>query len=69
MEQPIQMRIVLRDLNVYTSQSVFVGPYLSEYQRQEFADNYLKLNEGFLSFPLNVPGTTLYKAAKARKKV
>lgn len=63
------MRLVLRDLNVHTSQSVFVGPYLTETQRKEFADNYLKLNDGFLSFPLNIPGTTLYKAAEARKKV
>eukprot|EP00339_Tiarina_fusa_P013765 CAMPEP_0117007806 /NCGR_PEP_ID=MMETSP0472-20121206/7555_1 /TAXON_ID=693140 ORGANISM="Tiarina fusus, Strain LIS" /NCGR_SAMPLE_ID=MMETSP0472 /ASSEMBLY_ACC=CAM_ASM_000603 /LENGTH=428 /DNA_ID=CAMNT_0004709681 /DNA_START=167 /DNA_END=1450 /DNA_ORIENTATION=+ len=65
----IEMRLVLRDLNVWTSQSVFVGPYLTEEQRKEFADNYLRLNEGFLSFPLNFPGTALYKAVDARKKV
>merc|ERR1711862_644620 len=69
MPQPIEMRLVLRDLNVWTSQSVFVGPYLSDSQRKDFADNYLCLNDGFLALPLNVPGTALYKAVEARKRV
>lgn len=70
MESPtLEMRILLRDLNVYTSQSVFIGPYLDDALRKEFADNYLLMNEGFLSFPLAIPGTTLHKAIKARKIV
>ena len=69
MKGPIEMRLVLRDLNVSTSQSVFLGPYLSTEERKEFADNYMCMNDGFLSFPLNVPGTALHRAVKARKKV
>jgi len=66
---PTEMRLVLRDLNLYTSQSVFLGPYLSPDQRELFAKNYMCLNDGFLAFPLNVPGTALNRAVKAGKKV
>jgi cytochrome P450 family 710 subfamily A protein len=69
MKGPIEMRPLVRDLNVETSQTVFVGPYLDEDQRKEFANNYRMMNEGFLAFPISLPGTTLWKAIRARKNV
>jgi cytochrome P450 family 710 subfamily A protein len=67
--EPQKMRDLCRDLNVDTSQSVFIGPYLSADEREEFAKNYMMMNEGFLAFPLCVPGTALWRAVQARKKV
>lgn len=69
MKQPLTMRPLVRDLNVDTSQTVFVGPYLDQSLRKEFAKNYLQMNEGFLAFPISLPGTTLWKAVKARENV
>lgn len=63
------MRELCRDLNVETSQLVFVGPYLSPAERKEFAKNYMTMNNGFLAFPLCLPGTALWRAVQARKKV
>jgi len=68
-EQPQDIRLCIRDLNVETSQSAFVGPYLNAEERRIFSENYMLLNEGFLAFPLYLPGTSLWKAVKARKKV
>eukprot|EP00048_Salpingoeca_helianthica_P016002 m.229869 g.229869 ORF g.229869 m.229869 type:complete len:502 (-) comp17863_c0_seq1:121-1626(-) len=65
-----EYRIKLRDLNLITSQTVFVGPYLTtDEARAEFCHNYLLLTEGFLSFPLALPGTGLWNAVKARHKI
>ncbi len=49
---------------------MFIGPYLTTAaERDEFCHNYLLLTEGFLSFPLALPGTGLWRAMKARHKV
>ena len=64
------MKIQLRDLNLMTSQTVFIGPYLTTKEmRDEFCHNYLLLTEGFLSFPIALPGSGLWKAIQARHKV
>jgi cytochrome P450 family 710 subfamily A protein len=57
----------VRNLNLLTSQTVFVGPYIED--RKKFSENYLLITEGFLSFPINLPGTGLNKAVKARKYI
>eukprot|EP00128_Syssomonas_multiformis_P001503 Colp12_sorted_trinity150504_noHs@19133 len=59
----------VRDLNTETSQIVFVGPYLDEATRKEFTHNYQLMNDSLLTFPLNFPGTALWKGIRARKKV
>ena len=60
----------LRDLNLITSQTVFIGPYLpTAAAGEEFCHNYLLMTEGFLSFPLAVPGSGLWNAVRARHKV
>lgn len=62
-----EMRLLVRDLNLRTSQLVFVGPYLEDHDA--FGELYLHLTEGFLSLPINLPGTGLWKAVRARVKV
>lgn len=65
-----EFRLKVRDLNLVTSQTVFIGPYLTTAtDREEFCHNYLLLTEGFLSFPLALPGTGLWRAMKARHKI
>ena len=68
-DEPINMRLKIRDLNLETSQNVFVGPYLTEKTRKIFAENYMKMNKGFLSLPINLPGTKLWNSVQARKKI
>lgn len=65
--QPI--RVEARDLNIETSLEVFVGTYISVEERKTFTELYFKMNEGFLCFPVAFPGTTLWKAIQARKKL
>lgn len=63
---PFEVRTKLRDLNMYTSQTVFVGPYLDD--REQFCRDYLHITEGFLSLPVALPGTGLWRAIRARKR-
>jgi len=65
----VEFRPLARDLNTTTSNHVFVGPYLSPAQMKEFHDNYQKMNEGFLSLPLNYPGSKLSLAIQARHAI
>jgi len=65
--QPI--RIGARDINIDTSLTVFVGPYIPYEIRPHFTESYFQMNEGMLSFPIALPGTTLWKAIKAREKL
>eukprot|EP00042_Codosiga_hollandica_P016692 m.43330 g.43330 ORF g.43330 m.43330 type:complete len:508 (+) comp46710_c0_seq1:81-1604(+) len=62
-----EIRLPIRDMNVWTSQKVFCGPYIRGKQdRDEFSYHYQRLVDGFLSFPLYFPGTGLWKAVKSR---
>eukprot|EP00005_Dracoamoeba_jomungandri_P001840 CAMPEP_0174256750 /NCGR_PEP_ID=MMETSP0439-20130205/5949_1 /TAXON_ID=0 /ORGANISM="Stereomyxa ramosa, Strain Chinc5" /LENGTH=439 /DNA_ID=CAMNT_0015339499 /DNA_START=281 /DNA_END=1597 /DNA_ORIENTATION=+ len=65
----MEMRGLIRDMNLETSQNVFVGPYLTPESRRLLALNYSIFNKGFLSFPINVPGSNLYKGHKAIKEI
>jgi hypothetical protein len=38
-------------------------------ERPAFTENYFKINEGLLSFPVAFPGTPLWRAVKAREKL
>ena len=64
-----EFRSLARELNTETSQIVFVGPYMIPEEMALFCEDYQRMNEGFLSFPLNLPGTALNKAVKARVKI
>jgi len=65
----IEVRPLVRDLNLETSQKVFVGPYLDEGRKKPFCDDYMMLNDGLLCLPWAFPGSTLWKAIRARKRV
>ncbi|KAK7195395.1 cytochrome p450-like protein [Novymonas esmeraldas] len=62
---PEEMRTHIRELNCETSQTVFMGEHL--HNRAEFTRNYDIITHGFLSAPLYLPGTNLYKAVQSRK--
>lgn len=66
-----QYMMKMRDLNMDTSLSVFIGPYLTEAQKQEINDKYwlITISLELVNFPLAVPGTKVYNAIQARKTV
>lgn len=52
----IPLRILCRDLNLETSQTVFVGPYLTEEARKTFKVDYNYFNVGLMKLPIDLPG-------------
>ena len=67
--QGIEMRPRIYDLNTTTSMSVFVGPYLTPELLRQLQDDYTALTAGILGFPLNVPGTKVWKGKKAVDRI
>ncbi|RNF06640.1 cytochrome P450-like protein [Trypanosoma rangeli] len=65
--KPEEMRNHIREMNCKTSQTIFLGEHL--HNCEEFTRNYNVITVGFLSLPIYFPGTALYKAVHARKKV
>ncbi|KAA8495112.1 Cytochrome P450 [Porphyridium purpureum] len=62
-----ELRPFVRDLNLRTSQYVFVGKYIRD--QEQFSKDYLELTLGFLCLPILFPGSQLYKSIQARKRV
>ncbi|KAK4526335.1 hypothetical protein GAYE_SCF23G4249 [Galdieria yellowstonensis] len=67
-KSPLEMSFFCRDLNLETSQYVFAGPYIGE-RRDEFCSWYITVTKAFISAPVFFPGTNLWKAYFARKKI
>jgi len=68
--EEFEIRTHLRDMNLMTSQEVFVGPYLDDPEtKRKFTEGYLAMTEAFLAFPLCFPGTTVWKGRQGRKFV
>jgi len=65
----ITLRPLIRELNLETSQKVFVGPYLDEDKRKPFNDDYGAMMDGLLCMPWAFPGSTLWRAIRARKRI
>ncbi|KAK1298276.1 hypothetical protein QJS10_CPB14g00469 [Acorus calamus] len=63
--QPLSLRLLCRDMNLETSQSVFVGPYLTTQSRKTFAKDYNLFNQGLMSLPVDLPGFAFRKARLA----
>eukprot|EP00798_Chlamydomonas_sp_ICE-L_P016403 gene16403-22610_t len=64
-----EMRNYVRDLNAFTSQEVFAGPYLDNpEERETFSKSYRAMTDAFLALPLCVPGTSVLTKATARSK-
>eukprot|EP01112_Ceratiomyxa_fruticulosa_P020826 TRINITY_DN7204_c0_g1_i1.p1 TRINITY_DN7204_c0_g1~~TRINITY_DN7204_c0_g1_i1.p1 ORF type:complete len:463 (+),score=91.96 TRINITY_DN7204_c0_g1_i1:622-2010(+) len=58
-----------RDINIEISINVFLSPTLPKETRELIAKHYFAMNEGFLCFPIYFPGTTLWKAVRAREQL
>ncbi|GMI72943.1 cytochrome P450, family 710, subfamily A, polypeptide 1 [Hibiscus trionum] len=54
--EPIPLRLLVRDLNLETSQTVFVGRYLSSEARERFKVDYNLFNTGLMKLPIDLPG-------------
>lgn len=62
-----EIRPFVRDMNAATSQEVFAGPYLTDpVKRQKFSDCFQDMTQGFLAFPLCIPGTAVWKGKQGR---
>ena len=65
----IEMRPLIYDLNINTSLSVFIGPYLTDAIRQQFKIDYTDLTKGMFAIPVYFPGTQLYQGVKAANSI
>lgn len=61
----IPIRILARDMNLETSQTVFVGPYLGLKARERFERDYFLFNVGLMKLPIDFPGTAFRNARLA----
>ncbi|CAN1145804.1 Cytochrome P450 710A1 [Linum perenne] len=61
----ISLRLLAREMNLETSQAVFVGPYLSQEARARFKEDYNLFNVGSMSLPFDLPGFAFRKAIRA----
>ncbi|KAK6154858.1 hypothetical protein DH2020_009106 [Rehmannia glutinosa] len=61
----IPLRILCRDMNLETSQTVFVGPYLNEESRKRFNTDYSFFNVGLMKLPIDFPGFAFRNARLA----
>lgn len=54
-------------MNARTSQEVFAGRYLRDgTEREKFSSAFIDMTEGFLAFPLCVPGTAVWRGKRGR---
>nr|GMD86598.1 sterol 22-desaturase [Ipomoea batatas] len=63
--EPIPLRILCRDMNLETSQTVFAGPYLSGEARRRFNVDYTFFNVGLMKLPIDLPGFAFRNARLA----
>ncbi|XVF25486.1 hypothetical protein REPUB_Repub13aG0216500 [Reevesia pubescens] len=67
--EPISLRLLVRELNLETSQTVFVGRYLSRETRKKFRDDYNHFNTGLLKLPVDLPGFAFRNARLAVERL
>ncbi|ESQ52049.1 hypothetical protein EUTSA_v10016547mg [Eutrema salsugineum] len=63
--RPVSLRHLVRELNLETSQTVFVGPYLDKEARNKFRTDYNLFNLGSMSLPIDLPGFAFGEARRA----
>jgi len=61
----IPIQATCRDMNLETSQTVFVGPYLTDEVRERFDVDYTIFNAGLLAMPVDLPGFAFRRAKLA----
>lgn len=59
------LRILCRDMNLETSQKVFVGPYMTSESRKTFNYDYNFFNVGLMKLPIDLPGFAFRNARLA----
>lgn len=67
--EPIALRILCREMNLETSQTVFVGPYLSDESKERFRYDYNLFNVGVMSLPIDLPGCAFREARYGVKRL
>ncbi|XP_052180052.1 cytochrome P450 710A11-like [Diospyros lotus] len=67
--KPISLRLLCRDMNLETSQTVFVGPYLSSEARKRFNFDYNLFNVGLMKLPIDLPGFAFREARVGVKRL
>ncbi|KAK8692508.1 hypothetical protein V6N13_075967 [Hibiscus sabdariffa] len=67
--KPISLRLLARDMNLETSQTVFVGRYLSTEARDKFRDDYNLFNTGLMKLPFDLPGFAFRNARLAVERL
>ncbi|PHU29195.1 hypothetical protein BC332_01288 [Capsicum chinense] len=60
--KPISLRFLIRNMNLETSQTIFVGPYLNEESAMQFNVDYNDFNVGLTTIPIDFPGFAFRKA-------
>ncbi|XP_044495635.1 cytochrome P450 710A1-like [Mangifera indica] len=68
-QQLITLRLLVRDMNLETSQTVIVGPYLDEEARRKFNYDYNLFNVGTMKFPVDLPGFAFRNARLAVQRL
>lgn len=63
--ESVPLRILCRDMNLETSQTVFVGPYLDDAARRRFNVDYNFFNVGLMKLPIDLPGFAFRNARLA----
>ncbi|KAK6268494.1 hypothetical protein QUC31_012654 [Theobroma cacao] len=67
--EPISLRLLAREMNLETSQTVFVGRYLSRESREKFRDDYNLFNTGLMKLPFDLPGFAFRNARLAVERL
>ncbi|KAJ4955881.1 hypothetical protein NE237_012664 [Protea cynaroides] len=62
--KPIALCLLCRDMNLETSQTVFVGPYLSDKARVNVNRYYHLFNVGLMKLPIDLLGFGLREASR-----
>ncbi|GLU22685.1 hypothetical protein SLE2022_387420 [Rubroshorea leprosula] len=63
--EPISLRLLIREMNLETSQTVFIGRYLSREARDRFRVDYNFFNNGLMKLPIDLPGFAFRNARLA----
>ena len=50
-------------------QTVFAGPYLPPEVRKQFMHDYLLFNAGVMAMPIDLPGSTYWRAVRAVQRI
>lgn len=64
-QSPTPLRLLCRDMNLDTSQTVFAGSYLSPAAREQFNKDYALFNAGLMAVPFDFPGFAFRRARLA----